>query len=216
MIHPLNSINPANASFAATNGCQNVVGGLPLAGGAATNGGVALSNGGSPPGSGSPILDLKKAERLNNNDHLNGSAADVVRLNTLSNGAAAAVNGELDYMERMREEAGHEAEPAVGTSRKKWVSSGSSGAGGGGGGNQRDASRKNRGDANKTQTKEEQLAKMEQDVKRLKIDLQISRNKENELRDQIVSYSSSKFDSVLTFSGDCSLLQNVSAPLGLI
>ena len=44
----------------------------------------------------------------------------------------------------------------------------------------------------KTLTKEEQVVKLESDVKRLKIDLQISRNKENELRDQIVSYSSSK------------------------
>ena len=35
--------------------------------------------------------------------------------------------------------------------------------------------------------------KLESDVKRLKCDLQLSRNRENDLRDQIVSYMSSKF-----------------------
>ena len=41
-------------------------------------------------------------------------------------------------------------------------------------------------------TKEEMVAKLETDVKRLKVDLQISRNKENDLRDQIISSMSSK------------------------
>ena len=35
--------------------------------------------------------------------------------------------------------------------------------------------------------------KLESDVKRLKCDLQLSRNRENELRDQIVSYMSSEY-----------------------
>ena len=35
--------------------------------------------------------------------------------------------------------------------------------------------------------------KLESDVKRLKCDLQLSRNRENDLRDQIVSYMSSEF-----------------------
>ena len=37
------------------------------------------------------------------------------------------------------------------------------------------------------------MIKLESDVKRLKCDLQLSRNRENELRDQIVSYMSSKY-----------------------
>jgi len=41
-------------------------------------------------------------------------------------------------------------------------------------------------------TKEEMVAKLETDVKRLKVDLQISRNKENDLRDQIISSMSSE------------------------
>lgn len=41
-------------------------------------------------------------------------------------------------------------------------------------------------------TKDEIMAKMEQDLKRVKIELQLSRNKENDLRDQIISYMSSK------------------------
>ena len=36
------------------------------------------------------------------------------------------------------------------------------------------------------------MIKLESDVKRLKCDLQLSRNRENELRDQIVCYMSSK------------------------
>ncbi len=42
-------------------------------------------------------------------------------------------------------------------------------------------------------TKEEIAQKLEQDVKRYKVDLQISRNKENDLRNQIISYMSSKY-----------------------
>jgi predicted FMN-binding regulatory protein PaiB len=36
------------------------------------------------------------------------------------------------------------------------------------------------------------IVKLESDVKRLKCDLQLSRNRENELREQIVCYMSSK------------------------
>lgn len=39
-------------------------------------------------------------------------------------------------------------------------------------------------------TKDEAVVKLEQDLKRLKTDLQQSRNKENDLRDQIVSFMS--------------------------
>ena len=37
-----------------------------------------------------------------------------------------------------------------------------------------------------------QVAKLEADLKKLKVDLQVARNKENELRDQIVSSAASK------------------------
>ena len=40
-------------------------------------------------------------------------------------------------------------------------------------------------------TKEELYAKMELELKGLKQNLQVSRNKENELRDQIISFMSS-------------------------
>ena len=36
------------------------------------------------------------------------------------------------------------------------------------------------------------VGKMESDIKKLKVDLQLSRNKENDLRDQIVSYMTGK------------------------
>ena len=63
----------------------------------------------------------------------------------------------------------------------------------------RDTSRKGRGDGDKKNDKDSGkdnltlVIKLESDVKRLKCDLQLSRNRENELRDQIVSYMSSKF-----------------------
>ena len=62
----------------------------------------------------------------------------------------------------------------------------------------RDTSRKGR-DGDKKSDKEAGkdnlglVIKLESDVKRLKCDLQLSRNRENELRDQIVSYMSSKY-----------------------
>ena len=60
----------------------------------------------------------------------------------------------------------------------------------------RDTSRRGRQDGDKKNDKEKDslslVIKLESDVKRLKCDLQLSRNRENELRDQIVSYMSSK------------------------
>ena len=60
----------------------------------------------------------------------------------------------------------------------------------------RDTSRKGRdGDKKNDKDNKDSLSlviKLESDVKRLKCDLQLSRNRENELRDQIVSYMSSK------------------------
>ena len=86
----------------------------------------------------------------------------------------------------------------------------SSSGGGGGGGGKAGKSAGKQGQASSTSkevlskealrrnkeakmTKEEMVAKLETDVKRLKVDLQISRNKENDLRDQIISSMSSKW-----------------------
>ena len=84
--------------------------------------------------------------------------------------------------------------PSVGGSSNK---SSKPSSGSGSGSTPRDASRKNRGDGSsggkQGNTKEvDPTAKMEADLKKHKIDLQISRNKENDLRDQIISYMSSK------------------------
>ena len=62
----------------------------------------------------------------------------------------------------------------------------------------RDASRKGRdgdrkGDKDSGKDQLSLTIKLESDVKRLKCDLQLSRNRENDLRDQIVSYMSSEF-----------------------
>jgi len=65
--------------------------------------------------------------------------------------------------------------------------------GAGGQGTPRDTSRKGRGDTVSRPTESLPLViKLESDVKRLKCDLQLSRNRENELREQIVCYMSSE------------------------
>eukprot|EP00096_Caligus_rogercresseyi_P016483 TRINITY_DN915_c0_g2_i1.p1 TRINITY_DN915_c0_g2~~TRINITY_DN915_c0_g2_i1.p1 ORF type:complete len:737 (-),score=175.85 TRINITY_DN915_c0_g2_i1:1572-3782(-) len=55
----------------------------------------------------------------------------------------------------------------------------------------RDSSSKKNRDLSKL-SKDELMTRMESDIKRLKCDLQLSRNKENELRDQIISYMSNE------------------------
>lgn len=139
-----------------------------------------------------------------------------------SNGTASqgTTLGEVDYMEKMKEEAGgHHLEGHHSSKSSNGVLPGSNNvstpnsagnisiggsnksnkpsSGGGSGSTPRDASRKNRGDASMSgkqgSTKDnDPTAKMEADLKKLKVDLQISRNKENELRDQIISYMSSE------------------------
>ena len=142
--------------------------------------------------------------------------------NSTSNGTASqgTTLGEVDYMEKMKEEAsGHHLEGHHSSKSSNGVLPGSNNvstpnsagnisiggsnksnkpsSGGGSGSTPRDASRKNRGDASTSgkqgSTKDnDPTAKLEADLKKLKVDLQISRNKENELRDQIISYMSSK------------------------
>jgi hypothetical protein len=139
---------------------------------------------------------------------------------TLSNGGSLNNNagGELDYMEKMRGD-----DPAHGTdnhgsssnvgpdqsSDKQLASataskrsSKSNHVNNAGGGTPRDASRKGRSSAASggsglfgglSPSKDELICKMESDIKKLKVDLQLSRNKENDLRDQIVSFMTGKF-----------------------
>ena len=121
--------------------------------------------------------------------------------------------GELDYMEKMRGEdptgidshAGSSGSGNVGTESDKSVATASkrssksnhvSNAGA-----PRDASRKGRSSAasggsglsgSLSASKDELICKMESDIKKLKVDLQLSRNKENDLRDQIVSFMTGK------------------------
>ncbi len=94
----------------------------------------------------------------------------------MSNGAAAGSSSaaELEYMEKELPE------------EKKSSSKGSSSSA-----PSAKESRKSKEAAKLT--KEEMAAKLEQDIKRLKTELQQSRNKENDLRDQIISYMSGEF-----------------------
>lgn len=74
-------------------------------------------------------------------------------------------------------------------SNKQGQPSSTSSSGGGATGLSKEALRRNK---EAKMTKEEMVVKLETDVKRLKVDLQISRNKENDLRDQIISSMSSE------------------------
>ena len=121
-------------------------------------------------------------------------------MSSLSNGS----NGDAEYLEQRRAnnssapltngEANDDFnESSVSAENKNINRSNSKSLTGG-----RDTSRKGR-DGDKKSDKEagkdnlSLVIKLESDVKRLKCDLQLSRNRENELRDQIVSYMSSKY-----------------------
>lgn len=135
---------------------------------------------------------------------------------TLSNGSSLNNNagGELDYMEKMRgDDPAHGIDnhgsssnvgPDQGSSDKNSAASATaskrsskSNHVNSAGGAPRDASRKGRSSAASggsglfgglSPSKDELICKMESDIKKLKVDLQLSRNKENDLRDQIVSF----------------------------
>lgn len=90
--------------------------------------------------------------------------------------------GELDYMEKMRDDGDVEDRGFKRSAKPGNVAP-------------RDASRKGRAfvasttsTSSASPTKDEIIAKQEGDMKRLKVDLQLSRNKENDLREQIVSF----------------------------
>ena len=140
----------------------------------------------------SPGADLRNGSKRGSNENLNSfditstsmtSSASVASLASsaaakLINGHAngnAAVNGDLDYMEKI--DVGFDDKKLGKASNPNAVPA-------------RDASKRSR-DSSKM-TKEDQLMKFEGDLKKLKVDLQVARNKENELRDQIVSAAASK------------------------
>ena len=123
-------------------------------------------------------------------------------MSSLSNGS----NGDAEYLEQRKSatnssapltngEANDDFNESVSAENKNINRSNSKSLTGG-----RDTSRKGR-DGDKKSDKEagkdnlSLVIKLESDVKRLKCDLQLSRNRENELRDQIVSYMSSKYPS---------------------
>ena len=139
----------------------------------------------------------------------------------MSNGSSLNNNagGELDYMEKMRgDDSAHGIDnhgsssnvgPDQGSSDKNSAASATaskrsskSNHVNSAGGAPRDASRKGRSSAASggsglfgglSPSKDELICKMESDIKKLKVDLQLSRNKENDLRDQIVSFMTGKF-----------------------
>lgn len=105
------------------------------------------------------------------------------RRNTNSTGSAAAsTNGDSNPPDDFEE---------VGSGKN--LNRSMSKANGNSGGTPRDTSRKGRSDTVVRPTESLPLViKLESDVKRLKCDLQLSRNRENELREQIVCYMSSE------------------------
>ena len=145
---------------------------------------------------------------------------------TLSNGSSLNNNagGELDYMEKMRGDdpahgidnhgSSNNVGPDQGSSDKQSAASATaskrsskSNHVNSTGGAPRDASRKGRSSAASggsglfgglSPSKDELICKMESDIKKLKVDLQLSRNKENDLRDQIVSFMTGKFSIIMS------------------
>ena len=115
----------------------------------------------------------------------------------LSNGSLNNnAGGELDYMEKMRGDEPDEEK----SSKRSGVKS-----------VPRDTSRKGRTSAMASNpsggpNRDELLGKFEADIKKLKVDLQLSRNKENDLRDQIVSYMTGTYCADVQFYRNRSIL----------
>ncbi len=147
-----------------------------------------------------------------------GSLTNISNGNLNNSGGSG---GDVDYMERMEDDCnnhhgggGHDGGGGSGGPPSSSTSGGKSKRGAKNASNKdlatpRDSSKKDRGRGNASSnqagggggaggggsgslTKEEQLNKLEGEIKKLKVDLQLSRNKENDLRDQIVSYMTSE------------------------
>merc|ERR1719357_652575 len=160
----------------------------------------------------SSIAGLANGKHHHNGDLNHSTATKLATLgaSTLSNGSLNNnIGGELDYMEKMRGDdpsgidnhAGGSTHPNAGTESDKSLAIASKRSSKSNhvnnAGAPRDASRKGRSSATSggsgpsgslSAFKDELTNKMESDIKRLKVDLQLSRNKENDLRDQIVSF----------------------------
>ena len=152
------------------------------------------SNGGLNGSLISSIAGLANGKHHHNGDLAHLAASKLANLagSSVSNGSlnnnAHGSHGELDYMEKMHRADEPDMEADKAASKRSSKAAGNTGNAGG----PRDASRKGRATSSGN-NKEELISKMESDNKKLKVDLQLSRNKENDLRDQIVSYMTSKF-----------------------
>jgi len=160
---------------------------------------------GSASNGGSLITGLANGKHHHNGDLNLLSASKLAALGAsspLSNGSLNNnAGGELDYMEKLRGDEPEYSEDSKAasssSSNKKSVKSvprdtsrkGRTSAGGGGGGSGSGSSTHLANSAiGGGRDNADVVGKMEADIKKLKVDLQLSRNKENDLRDQIVSF----------------------------
>jgi len=150
---------------------------------------LALAGAGAPaasPDTGSPDRPDSSPDLA----RCNGTGSKHLNSSSLSNGST----GENDFLEQRRS-AGNGTVVTNGDAHddevdNKTINRSNSKSTTGG----RDTSRKGRDGDKKNEAKDNLslVIKLESDVKRLKCDLQLSRNRENELRDQIVSYMSNE------------------------
>lgn len=170
------------------------------------------SNGGLNGSIISSIAGLANGKHHHNGDLAHLAASKLANLagSSVSNGSlnnnAHGNHGELDYMEKMHRADEPDMEADKAASKRSSKAAGNAGNAGG----PRDASRKGRATSSGN-NKEELISKMESDNKKLKVDLQLSRNKENDLRDQIVSYMTSERtlkSEISTLQVDKSLLES--------
>ena len=206
--HDLLSSSTSNGSAASL---------VSLNGDAGGGGGGHGPTSGSASNGGSLITGLANGKHHHHNGDLNllsasklaalGAASSPLSNGSLNNNAG----GELDYMEKLRgdepeysEDTNSSSKAASSsssssnkksvksvprdTSRKGRTSAGGSGGGSGSGSSTHLANSAIGGGRDNADI----VGKMEGDIKKLKVDLQLSRNKENDLRDQIVSYMTGK------------------------
>ena len=185
---------------------------MSLNGDAGGGGGGHGPTSGSASNGGSLITGLANGKHHHNGDLNLLSASKLAALGAasspLSNGSLNNnAGGELDYMEKLRGDEPEYSEDSKAasssSSNKKSVKSvprdtsrkgrTSAGGGGGGGGSGSGSSTHLANSAiGGGRDNADIVGKMEGDIKKLKVDLQLSRNKENDLRDQIVSYMTGK------------------------
>jgi len=145
-------------------------------------GSLTTAGAGEEKGSRSPDKQLLQPDSSPDISKSNGSASK-------GGGGGGVSNGdvELCYLEKGRADGGG-GEEGVDDPKALPRSNSKSNSGGGGG---KDGRKSNK-DEKKDLSSLPLIIKLESDVKRLKCDLQLSRNRENELREQIVCYMSNE------------------------